>query len=263
MEALHEAPRQIIHGVVDASDIGSSRSKGETLWHMTFRLAAWSMPDGIIHRNKLLVRRDISEGQLDSYRDVLPVHGIVALEVGLVEESDFDGPQALLHEVLQAPSKREDLCRVAEELSKPVTVDDAQLGTFTLDRRVNWYEAQTTWCAVPVRLALSSFRDDEIFPKDTLACAKELWKNQKRWDREVGEYMVKELLGLKNEGWLQEGEASLNADEFLRRVSIETIQINPPGDFDFWYDDGDLFWGHSITVSGSLDEGINDAGIQG
>jgi hypothetical protein len=27
---------------------------------------------------------------------------------------------------------------------------------------------------------------------------------------------------------------------------LEAIQVLRDGEFEFWYDDGDLFWGHSI-----------------
>jgi hypothetical protein len=32
----------------------------------------------------------------------------------------------------------------------------------------------------------------------------------------------------------------------------------PDGAFEFWHNDGDLFWGHSILIVGSLEEGLTD-----
>ena len=46
----------------------------------------------------------------------------------------------------------------------------------------------------------------------------------------------------------------------MRLTSINTY---PEGGFEFWHDDGDLFWGHYIQVSGSLDEGLTSADIPG
>ena len=45
-------------------------------------------------------------------------------------------------------------------------------------------------------------------------------------------------------------------------MKLQSIVFYPDGDFNFWYDDGDLFWGHSIAISGNL-EGLKDADIPG
>ena len=46
-------------------------------------------------------------------------------------------------------------------------------------------------------------------------------------------------------------------------MKIESITVHPDGGFEFWHNDGDLFWGHSILISGSLVEGPNSADIPG
>jgi len=43
----------------------------------------------------------------------------------------------------------------------------------------------------------------------------------------------------------------------------ESIIIREDGGFDFWYEDGDLFWGHSIEVCGNFDDGFRDAAFHG
>ncbi len=84
-----------------------------------------------------------------------------------------------------------------------------------------------------------------------------------RWDHDIRNYVVKELLDLKNSTWLEEDEAELDGDDFLKQISLETVSVDTEGFFEFWYDDGDLFGGHSIMVSGSIKGGLNDAGIHG
>ena len=74
---------------------------------------------------------------------------------------------------------------------------------------------------------------------------------------------MKELLPLKNETWLEEGESPFSAEKFKSRMMLQSISIYPNGDIEFWHDDGDLFWGHSIQISGSLDEGLSEADIPG
>ena len=74
---------------------------------------------------------------------------------------------------------------------------------------------------------------------------------------------MQELLPLKNENWLDEDEAELSPDEFKDRMTLESITVYPSGSFDFWHNDGDLFWGHSIQISGNLSDGPKHADIPG
>jgi hypothetical protein len=46
-------------------------------------------------------------------------------------------------------------------------------------------------------------------------------------------------------------------------MRLKSVTVYPDGSFDFWHDDGDLFWGHSIQVSGDLLDGPTHADIPG
>ena len=46
-------------------------------------------------------------------------------------------------------------------------------------------------------------------------------------------------------------------------LTVESIGIGSDGTYTVFYDDGDLFWGHVIIVSGSLDGGPDDTTIAG
>lgn len=55
----------------------------------------------------------------------------------------------------------------------------------------------------------------------------------------------------------------MDAAAFVGRMRLESISVDKEGNFDFWHDDGGLFFGHSIVVRGSLGEGCVDADIPG
>lgn len=55
------------------------------------------------------------------------------------------------------------------------------------------------------------------------------------------------------------GEKPLTAAQFLKRMKLQSVNADPDGSFAFWHDDGDLFWGHSIQVTGNL-KGRPDGG---
>ena len=97
----------------------------------------------------------------------------------------------------------------------------------------------------------------------SLAVARQLWADQEGWQERITACAMKELLGLKNGTWLGDDEAEVSEQEFARRMILQTVSVDRDGSFEFWHDDGDLFFGHSIRVSGNLKDGPNDAGIEG
>src|SRR5262249_12068202 len=98
---------------------------------------------------------------------------------------------------------------------------------------------------------------------EAIKTAERLWSAQAAWQRKVDLFAVKELLPLKNESWLGDGEAKLSPQEFRARMELVSITVGDSGQFEFWHDDGDLFWGHSIQICGTLDDGLTDADIPG
>ena len=72
---------------------------------------------------------------------------------------------------------------------------------------------------------------------------------------------MRELLPLKNDAWRDEDEPRLSPAQFAARITLQSV--NAYGSFGFWHDDGDLFWGHSVQVTGNLKEGPKDADIPG
>ena len=87
------------------------------------------------------------------------------------------------------------------------------------------------------------------------------------WDRRVREYAADELLELAND-WSQDmdedgGAVEVTREQFVERMELESIEVRADGSFQFWFGDGDLFYGHSIWVSGDLENGPNDAAMEG
>ncbi len=46
-------------------------------------------------------------------------------------------------------------------------------------------------------------------------------------------------------------------------MTLTSISLSHDGEFEFWYDDGGLFWDHAIVISGDLKDGPTDATIAG
>jgi len=258
-EQLEAAPISEVVAVVGPNGPGAGRSRGEDLWAMSFTVEAWRVDRGEIQKRPLTICRKVTDEDLKTLQDLILPYEVIRVKARLVVDSAFGTPQALLETFVGCESSDTELNAFAEELQKPVTLDDPLLGTFTLDRRVDWFTGDVVWAGESISLNLSGAADAQ----DALRTAHALWQNQNEWNRRVRNFAVQELLPLKNDTWLDEDEAELTPDEFEDRMTLESITVNADGSFDFWHNDGDLFWGHSIQISGSLSEGPTHADIPG
>ena len=268
---LAKAPLVTISGVVEAGGPGGSKSQGERQWTFNFDFDGWRVADGELRTDKLLVRRKVTEKELDRYQSSIKPYDVLRVRARLLDERTSGGnlrgaaADALLVKILGPERKDQELRRHAAALQKPVTRKDRVFGKLTYDRRLNWYEAKAKWNGKPVRVQLSA--DEQRGGDDSLdvplRTAHSLWREQAKWSKRITEFAIKKFLALKNDNWRDEDEPTVTAAEFARRMKLESISVNPDGSFTFWHDDGDLFWGHTIMVSANLKSGPTDADIAG
>jgi hypothetical protein len=255
--SIDRAPggEEMVVGVVDMH--GAGGIKTGAAWTLQFGLDTWRREDGASCSTPLAVAREVTIDELRQHMNRIRGGEIITARVRLV-----DAASAVLLGLLDRPIDPDDpLAARVRALTTPQTRTHPLFGTLTLDRRVDWYEATTTWSGAPVRLSLPAMDDEQL--EAALACAVELWNAQSSWSERVREFAADKLLGLKNGSWLGDDDDEVTRDEFKRRMVLRSITVHPEGEVEFWHDDGDLFWGHSIHVSGSLQDGPTDADIPG
>jgi hypothetical protein len=267
---LHEqfaaAPIVDVLGVVSPSGVGGGNWGGQELWSVSVDLEAWRIEGGELQTRPLDLQNKVTREKLNEIQNALRPYKVVRVKARVVHELFFGRPQALLEEVIGADSSDQELNNKAAELQKPVRFTDPVLGTFTLNRRVSWFTARTKWLRhrwlrPRIDLNLSATGGEDL--ENAVKTAHAIWQDQKGWDKRIRDFAVEKLLPLKNDCWLSENEAKLTADQFKSRMTLEAITVYPEGSFSFWYNDGDLFWGHSIKIDGDLTEGPNDTDIAG
>lgn len=143
----------------------------------------------------------------------------------------------------------------------PTTFTDPRFGAFTLDPSVNWLEGRATWGSTPIELTLRM--DGCTDPREILTTAAALWDAQSSWSTRITDYAVSQLLDLKNDTWSDDEADKVTAAQFAAKMTLRSITLEKDGVFEFWHDDGDMFGGHSIMVSGTLQDGPTDADIPG
>ena len=132
-------------------------------------------------------------------------------------------------------------------------VEHETLGTLRYDADLDWYEGRVEHGgkAVPIYLAAAGQKEFDA----AAARAVRVTSSLDYYGARAKEYAAGQLLKIKNDGWLEEGESPIGADEFKEKLSLQEIVFRRYGAVEFHHRDGDLFWGHSVVVS--LDGGDN------
>ena len=99
---------------------------------------------------------------------------------------------------------------------------------------------------------------------------KKLLADQEVWDKSLRAMAAQKLTAQANE-WLADNDQTdrdpekdpITEDEFARRIILTEFSVSPGGRFTAWYEDDDMFWGHVVTVDGTLKKGPIGADIQG
>lgn len=254
---LEAAPIVEIAGVVSAKSSGGS-GEGDDMWMFGGHPAAWRIKGGKVQEREIEVRRFVSHPELHRLMDAFKSYRVIRIRGRAVD--DEDGSRVLLEDFLGAIRDPE-LEACADRIKQPVTFSASDFGVFTLDRSLDRYDAEVTWDGCPTRFSLSAESPGDV--EKSLEQARKIRAEENVWSKKINDCILSELLSLKNKAWLEENERELSAEEFLDRITIESITVDADGRFCFWYDDGDVFWGHCIEVRGNTDDGPEVAMLAG
>lgn len=151
-------------------------------------------------------------------------------------------------------------------MTEPREIVDSVFGRLNYDPELRWYDAKALWMGRPLEV---SFVIEDQEPASAVALAHTMWLQQEVWAQRIHASLLEELLPLKNETWLEEDEAPVDEREFLARIRPEGVTFfldNGPkamGSLEFFFDDGDLFCGHSLLVQADLDGSIKQVTLAG
>ena len=250
-----------ILAVTGPTGFGAVQREDSGLWEASIGLTAWMEEDSPeIHREEtglVTLCDDTLQGYL---RQRVPPDFIIKFRARLA----MDGTRLLLLD-LPKPAFDPDLKAILEEQKKPERMDVEGLGTFTFNRQVGWYEAEVDWAGKTVRLDFDKGSEEAM--KAAQATAKALLSEAQSWDERVRTFAAQKLTDLANQ-WAKDAEEEAQSEEitpedFARRMELDAIQVDDQGGFTFWFDDGEMFWGHAIQVSGTLSDGPDDAQMEG
>ena len=132
---------------------------------------------------------------------------------------------------------------VLDEIKKenmPNTVTIKNFGKFIYNKKLNAYKL---------------FKEEieyyfSVDNKEELKKVKNIFSNIEltKFIGKAKEYTVNKLLELKNDLWLEEDEKEVTKKDFKDRMGFTNLYVFSES-VNFYFDDGDLFWGHAIEVT--------------
>jgi hypothetical protein len=252
----------IIEGVVSPRGQGGRAGRDVGYDIHSFAFAGWRrLGESLVERGLTLLRpvppSRGGQSREENIFERFPACSIQRFSVLLSK----DQTRAVVERALTIDKPDQALLQLSERLRLPVVLSTERFGDLVLNPRVNWFEGRAEWNGKTIDISFKKDEDERI--AGALKTAEGLWSDHAAWKRKVDDFAVRKLLPLKNEAWLSEGERELTAMDFKARMVLVSITVRGYGRFEFWHDDGDLFWGHSIQVSGNLRDGITGADIPG
>lgn len=244
-----------ILAVTDSSGWGGFCSQGEKFYTASTCLIAWKLLGSAeVQRGFFQLETKADQAYLTELREAAPSDHIIRVTVRQDQDRFL---------VCSKPTTAEDehLAEILAEYLKTVYYEDAVLGRFELDRSVNFFEGFVTWNEQKVHY----YFDNGGQERNTAALQvmHNMLSDAASWDQKIRTFAAQSLLDLKNDEWLDEDEEPLTMEEFSSRLKLQSIDTDYEGQFNFWFDDDDIFWGHSVVVTGTLQDGLQEANMEG
>lgn len=179
-------------------------------------------------------------------------------------------PQWYVIEVLEEGVPCPALEAIWAEYTKPILLKDEVLGTLTLDRELSMFDGACQWMGSEVRISLDVDMEKKASWTRAVNVMRKLLADQETWDKALRAMAAQKLTVRANE-WLVDNDQTdrdpekdpITEEEFAKRILLTEFSVSPGGRFTAWYEDDDMFWGHVVTVDGTLKKGPVGADMQG
>ena len=154
---------------------------------------------------------------------------------------------------------------ILAEYRKPVILQDEVLGELILNKDLGLFNGSIEWLETKTRITLDVDKDSKTSWTKARNAMKKFLTEQQKWDIQMRRFAADKLTALANEWQDEENEDApdISEEDFAKRISIQDISMTSGGSFSVYFDDDDMFWGHTVTVDGTLRKGITNANMEG
>ncbi|MGI5066212.1 DUF2262 domain-containing protein [Treponema putidum] len=167
-------------------------------------------------------------------------------------------------EVLEKNAACKELKEILAEYRKPIILQDDILGELIYDKQIKSFQGSIIWQDRKINITLDVDKDNKGEITKAKKALKTMVSEQAKWDADLRSFAAKKLTKLACEWAESDDETSeITEESFAKRISLSSICMTSGGSFSAYFDDDDLFFGHSITVCGSPKKGIVSADMEG
>ena len=172
-----------------------------------------------------------------------------------------------VREVIKEDCHEDRLEEMLAEYRRPVKLQPEGCKELVLDKSLGMFSGDGIWNGEDCYINLDVDEEGAQTAKDACDTLKKLMDNCKEWDEKARKYAAEMLTENANE-WAEEdddneNEMEITEEEFAGRLIISEVCVSTDGDFEIYYDDDNMFWGHVVIVSGNIETGFEDAYIAG
>lgn len=133
------------------------------------------------------------------------------------------------------------------------------------DKDYSTYKGSADWCGEKANILLDVGDADDV--QAAVKLLEKFFAKSRAWDKKFRQFAAKKLTSLAND-WKDNDEAlddtpPITEKEFAKRIHSPSITLSADGDFTVYYEDDDMFWGHTVTVDGNVKTGIESAQMEG
>lgn len=259
LQAFDSLPEVEIVGLSAASGAGAIGHPVGASWALRLAVGPWRVAGGPLRHVPLFVRRVAAEADIDALVARCEGRMRVRLRGRLQDRGDAQPAVLRLEGWLDAPVDDPGLeATLAAEHAPgpavdgpPAALQHPRWGRLDWDDALARWRGTVCWGDASVTLSLDPGRGSDPGPPSAAADA--LFDALPLWSARLREVLSGELRALYNDAWRVDDDPPLEADAFAARVRLQSVEVGPDGQLDFWLDAEDLFDGHAIRISGQLD----------
>ena len=175
--------------------------------------------------------------------------------------------QYYIVKVLEEEVRNEKMAEILREYRKEIVIEDELLGKLVLDKNIDAFVGEFERNGESVDIYLDVYKNDLETLQTALNYCKKVFSEYEKCDKEMREFAAKELTENAND-WKdddeeQDGTPPITEKVFAERITLCEFSMDSKGNFSGFYDDDDMFWGHTILVEGTLNDGFESANIAG
>lgn len=138
------------------------------------------------------------------------------------------------------------------------TLESKRFGTLVYDPTYDWFVVETRFGDAIIDLNIHADKADEV--AQLLAHAEDMAADEAQWlarlqESAAGLTDIANAWNEEEDGW----EGPIDSANFVSRITLTSIGLFNGSMFEAYFDDGNLFWGHSIVVRGTITDGPLEA----